>query len=111
MTSRADQIQSMIADIDKLLTHKGKRLWGVISSQEEPRQVLQRIRDFLVNETDKQTSTPAQLPPLVAKFVEEGNQDFEESQQPKSSDNQLSELIEPLKAELKGLLEERANCC
>ena len=109
MTSRADQIQSMIADIDKLLTHKGKRLWGVISSQEEPRQVLQRIRDFLVNETDKQTSTPAQLPPLVAKFVEEGNQDFEESQQPKSSDNQLSELIEPLKAELKVLLEERAN--
>jgi hypothetical protein len=100
----------MIADIDKLLAHKGKRLWGVVSSQEEPRQVLGRIRDFLVQETDeKETDSQAQLPPLVAKFVGEGNQDFVESQKPQSPDHQLSELIAPLKAELKMLFEERAN--
>ncbi|NJS16349.1 MAG: hypothetical protein HC787_04125 [Nostocaceae cyanobacterium CSU_2_110] len=81
MTSRANQIQSMIADIDQLLAHKGKRLWGVVSSQEEPREVLQRIRDFLVKEAEeKETLTPAQLPPLVAKFVGEGNQDSVERQ-------------------------------
>ncbi len=107
MTSRANQIQSMIADIDKLLTHKGKRLWGVVSSQEEPRQVLQRIRDFLVSETESGNSTQAQLPPLVAKFIE-GGQDSS-LQKPQSSDNPLSELIQPLKAELKMLFEERAN--
>jgi len=111
VTSRANQIQSMIADIDQLLAHKGKRLWGVVSSQEEPRQVLQRIRDFLVKEAEeKETSTfPAQLPALVAKFVGETNQDFVEPQKPQSSDHHLSELIQPLKAELTMLLEERAN--
>ncbi|MEB3219048.1 MAG: hypothetical protein VKN72_22810 [Nostocales cyanobacterium 94392] len=101
----------MIADIDQLLAHKGKRLWGVVSSQEEPRQVLQRIRDFLVKEAEeKESSTfPAQLPALVAKFVGETNQDFVEPQKPQSSDHNLSELIQPLKAELTMLLEERAN--
>ncbi len=107
MTSRANQIQSMIADIDKLLAHKGKRLWGVVSSQEEPRQVLQRIRDFLVNETQSGNSSQAQLPSLVAKFIG-GNQDSS-LQKPQSPDNGLSELIQPLKAELKMLFEERAN--
>ncbi|MEO1374111.1 MAG: hypothetical protein AAFW70_07295 [Cyanobacteria bacterium J06635_10] len=112
MTSRATQIQSMIADIDKLLTHKGKRLWGVISSQEEPRQVLERIRDFLANETESETDNAlqAQLPPLVAKFVQEGNQESSvSSSNTESGDVRLSELISPLKAELKTLLEERAN--
>ncbi|MEO1560401.1 MAG: hypothetical protein AAFS12_12475, partial [Cyanobacteria bacterium J06632_19] len=114
MTSRANQIQSMIADIDKLLTHKGKRLWGAISSQEEPRQVLERIRDFLANEaqSSRETSSRAQLPPLVAKFMQEGNQNVEEPQRSPSSEssgNQLAEFIEPLKAELKALFEERAN--
>ena len=108
MTSRANQIQSMIADIDKLLAHKGKRLWGVVSSQEEPRQVLQRIRDFLVSETESGNSSQAQLSPLVAKFIG-GNQDSSELQKPQSPDNGLSELIQPLKAELKMLFEERAN--
>ena len=110
MTPRANQIQSMIADIDKLLAHKGKRLWGVISSTDEPREVLQRVRDFLANESEASVnnSSPAQLPPLVAKFME-GNQDSGESQQPQYNDNLLSELIQPLKLELKTLSEERAN--
>ncbi|MDY6897542.1 MAG: hypothetical protein SWZ49_05610 [Cyanobacteriota bacterium] len=111
MTPRANQIQEMIADIDKLLQHKGKRLWGVISSQEEPRQVLQRIRDFLANEAEGGgESSQAQLPPLVAKFMQEGNQELRESPKPQvSANNELYELIEPVKAELKSLLEERAN--
>ncbi|MEA5593688.1 hypothetical protein [Rivularia sp. UHCC 0363] len=109
MTSRATQIESMIADIDKLLAHKGKRLWGVVSSQEEPRQVLQRIRDFLAKEAEeKNPQAQAQLPALVAKFVGEG-QDLAESQKPQSVDNSLSELIQPLRAELTMLLQERAN--
>ncbi len=110
MTPRANQIQSMIADIDKLLAHKGKRLWGVISSQEEPREVLQRIRDFLASEGEGNgdNSSQAQLPPLVAKFIG-GNQDSGELQQPQSNENLLSELIQPLKLELKTLSEERAN--
>ncbi len=110
MTPRANQIQSMIADIDKLLAHKGKRLWGVISSTDEPREVLQRIRDFLANEEEGSgdNSSQAQLPPLVAKFIE-GNQDSGESQQLQSTENLLSELIQPLKLELKTLSEERAN--
>ena len=100
MTPRANQIQEMIADIDKLLQHKGKRLWGVISSQEEPRQVLQRIRDFLAKEAeDAGETSQAQLPPLVAKFMQEGNQELGESPKPQSaSNNQLYELIEPVKA-------------
>ncbi|MEM9927749.1 MAG: hypothetical protein AAF915_29190, partial [Cyanobacteria bacterium P01_D01_bin.50] len=112
MTSRGTQIQSMIADIDKLLAHKGKRLWGVISSQEEPRQVLERIRDFLANETEGKTDNAlqAELPPLVAKFVQEGNEESSvSSSNTESFDARLSELIEPLKVELKTLLEERAN--
>ena len=113
MTPRANQIQEMIADIDKLLQHKGKRLWGVISSQEEPREVLQRVRDFLANEAEGGESSQAQLPPLVAKFMQEGNQELAQPQpqlQPQfSANNQLYELIEPVKAELKTLLEERAN--
>ena len=111
MTPRANQIQEMIADIDKLLQHKGKRLWGVISSQEEPREVLQRVRDFLANEAEGGETSQAQLPPLVAKFMQEGNQDLGEPKpQPQTSaNNQLYELIEPVKAELKTLLEERAN--
>ncbi|WP_414618815.1 hypothetical protein [Calothrix sp. CCY 0018] len=100
----------MIADIDKLLAHKGKRLWGVISSQEEPREVLQRVRDFLANESEgsANSSSQAQIPPLVAKFMEEGH-NSEDLQQPQSTDNLLSELIQPLKLELKTLYEERAN--
>jgi hypothetical protein len=100
----------MIADIDKLLAHKGKRLWGVISSTDEPREVLQRVRDFLANEEkdSSNNSSQAQLPPLVAKFIEEGN-DSGELRQPQSTENLLSELIQPLKLELKTLSEERAN--
>ena len=49
MTSRADEIQKLIADIDNLLTSSGKRLSRLLSSQaQEPREVLQQIRDFLV---------------------------------------------------------------
>ncbi len=49
MTSRADEIQKLIADIDNLLASSGKRLSRLLSSQaQEPREVLQRIRGFLV---------------------------------------------------------------
>ncbi|MEM7714473.1 MAG: hypothetical protein AAF349_13020, partial [Cyanobacteria bacterium P01_A01_bin.68] len=109
MTPRANQIQEMIADIDKLLQNKGKRLWGVISSQEEPREVLQRVRDFLANEAEGGETSQAQLPPLVAKFMQEGNQELGEPKPQQNANNQLYELIEPVKAELKTLLEERAN--
>ena len=89
MTPRANQIQEMIADIDKLLQNKGKRLWGVISSQEEPREVLQRVRDFLANEAEGGETSQAQLPPLVAKFMQEGNQELGEPKPQQNANNQL----------------------
>ena len=55
MTSRVTEIQTLIADIDELLTNKGKRLPRVLSNQDrEPRQVLQRIRDFLTRLTESE---------------------------------------------------------
>ena len=56
MTSRAAETQQLIADIDRLITNK--RLSRFFSTQaSEPRQVLERIRDFLVSlsQSDAQT--------------------------------------------------------
>lgn len=65
MTSRADEIQRLIADIDNLLASNGKRLSKLLSSQaQEPKEVLDRIRDFLVRlgESDVLTSDSQNQP-------------------------------------------------
>ncbi|BAY20296.1 hypothetical protein NIES2100_00370 [Calothrix sp. NIES-2100] len=129
MTSQADEIQRLIADIDNLLDSNFKRLSKLLPSHAtEPREVLERIRDFLgrFNESEplakdaqSQPSEHKPLSPLLAKFVEQTHpQPVSQNQQPDAAQitaalsqklsSEVSALIEPLKAELAGLLQERA---
>ncbi len=120
MTSREDEIKKLIADIDNLLTSSGKRLPRLLSSQTpEPKEVLERVRNFLVqigeNDTPNKSTEQPLRSPLLAKFVDQSstvqNQPDQEqnnfiSQQLK---NEFSALIQPLKAELTAMLQERAT--
>lgn len=128
MTSRAAETPQLIADIDRLLTNK--RLSRFLSSQaSEPRQVLERIRDFLVSlsESDAQTenaqtqSNPeSQQSPLLAKFVEHNpHQSLPQHNELKQEEgtyvvarqesNPFAVVLAPLQEEIKTLLQERAN--
>ncbi|MBD2604729.1 hypothetical protein H6G81_09345 [Scytonema hofmannii FACHB-248] len=124
MTSRAEEIQKLIADIDDLFAKSGKRLPRVLSGQaaQEPRQVLERIRDFLSklreSESENKLAEPPQLSPLLAKFADQGNS--ESSPQPNQIQQQsvqipqgqkidFSALLQPLQGELQALLQERAT--
>ncbi|MEA5576937.1 hypothetical protein [Anabaena sp. UHCC 0451] len=128
MTFRADEINKLIADIDNLLANSGNRLSKILSGQgQEEREVLQRVRDFLVtlNESETPEENPAdqsQTPPLsslLARYVEqEHNQAAPYSyQSPQEQVNftaeqlkgEISVLLQPLQAELSGLLQERAS--
>lgn len=129
MTSHADEIQRLIADIDNLLASNGKRLSKLLPNQaQEPREVLERIRDFLgrlgeseVLPRDAQNKPSEQKPlsPLLAKFVDQSNnQSVNQNQQPNEEqitaalsqklNTEVSALLQPLQAELAGLLQERA---
>ncbi|MBW4633737.1 MAG: hypothetical protein KME30_18115 [Iphinoe sp. HA4291-MV1] len=125
MTSRATETQQLIADIDRLLTNK--RLSRFLSNQpSETRQVLERIRDFLVNlsESHAQAQTPQELQPqqspLLAKFVEQGHhQSLPQQNTPHQDENiqviagqqsnPFATVLAPLQEEIKALLQERAN--
>lgn len=48
MTVQKDQIQSLITDIDSVLQKTNARLWGLSGEVTSQRQVLERIRNFLV---------------------------------------------------------------
>ncbi len=129
MTSRAEEIQRLIADIENLLAKSGKRLPRVLPGQApEPKQVLERIRDFLIkladealeSDSENKLSQQSQLSPLLTKFVDQGNnqsspeQDQPDQQQstviiPPQQKIDFSALLQPLQAELQTLLQERAN--
>ncbi|MBD2593656.1 hypothetical protein H6G74_04840 [Nostoc spongiaeforme FACHB-130] len=128
MTSRADEIQKLIADIDNLLTNNGKRLPKLLSGQApEAREVLERVRNFLVNLQAAealqghipQLTGQVQQSPLLAKFAEQVNhQSSEELYPSESAENiglssqlksELATLIQPLQAELTALLQERST--
>ncbi|NJR18686.1 MAG: hypothetical protein HC785_25225 [Calothrix sp. CSU_2_0] len=138
MTSRATEIQTLIAEIDNLLASKGKRLSRVLSPQQgqEPKLILERIRSFLVNlaENESQDGNAAQLTPLLARYIgsdeeslpstegvspgyfmtEDNSYGGYSGQEDASSQlskpvREISTLIEPLKIELRSLLEERKN--
>lgn len=124
MTSRADEIQKLIADIDNLLANSGKRLSRLLSGQaQEPREVLQQIRGFLVRLVESEVlersvqSQPSGQPlsPLLARFVEQGNYQYSQPNQEQSVveagllSSEFSALFQPLQAELSGLLQERAT--
>ena len=119
MTSRTTEIQTLIADIDSLLTNK--RLSRFLSSErEQPRKVLEKIRNFLeaqIGSTENQQQLQSQPSSLLSRFADQNNSFLLEQNQTYSeqgSINQpdtlaLSVLLAPLQAELRTLLEERAN--
>ncbi|WP_017315478.1 hypothetical protein [Mastigocladopsis repens] len=119
MTSRAAETQKLIADIDHLLINK--RLSRFLSSQaSEPRQVLERIRDFLATLSESDAQTQPQQSPLLAKFIEQGHhqslaqqnelqQDEETHVVTRQQSNPLATVLAPLQEEIKALLQERAN--
>ncbi|MCC5618047.1 hypothetical protein LC605_23775 [Nostoc sp. CHAB 5836] len=128
MSSSADEIAKLIADIDNLLASGGKRLSRFLSGQaQEPKEVLERIRNFLVRLQEQealQSGIPNQSSeeprsPLLTKFIDQGNNQYsqpqlEPSQQESPAEtgqlkNELSRLIQPLRSELELLLQERAT--
>ncbi|MEH2070907.1 MAG: hypothetical protein V7K47_22565 [Nostoc sp.] len=128
MTSSADEIQKLIADIDNLLANGGKRLSRFLSGQgQEPKELLERIRDFLIGLQEKAVlegsienqSLREPHSPLLKKFVDQSHNQLllppSESTQEYSTveagelKTEFSRLIQPLRAELEGLLQERAT--
>lgn len=130
MTSRTTEIQTLIADIDNLLAHKGNLLSKILSGQgQEPRQVLERIRSFLVRCAESETQASSaesrreqqqQLSPLLAQFVDQTHQGSlpehsqaspRESVSVESSQirNVFSPILISLQAEIQALLQERAT--
>ncbi|MEH1896899.1 MAG: hypothetical protein V7K94_16680 [Nostoc sp.] len=128
MTSSADEIQKLIADIDNLLASGGKRLSRFLPGQaQEPKEVLERIRNFLVRLQEKEAlenSIPNQSSeeppsPLLTKFIDRGYNQYPlpplESNQEQSPigagqlKSEFSSLLQPLRSELEGLLQERTT--
>ncbi|MDF5711645.1 MAG: hypothetical protein PUP90_29195 [Nostoc sp. S4] len=128
MTFSADEIQKLIADIDNLLASGGKRLSRFLSGQgQEPKELLERIRDFLIRVQEKAAleggiqnqSLREPRSPLLTKFVDQSHNQLllppSESTQEYSTveagelKTEFSRLIQPLRAELEGLLQERAT--
>ncbi|MEH2191561.1 MAG: hypothetical protein V7K98_02705 [Nostoc sp.] len=136
MTSSADEIQKLIADIDNLLASGGKRLSRFLPGQaQEPKEVLERIRNFLVrlqekealesgiaNQSSEEPRSPLALSersPLLTKFIDRGYNQYPlpplEANQEESSvvsgqlKNEFSSLIQPLRSELERLLQEQAT--
>ncbi|MEH2438001.1 MAG: hypothetical protein V7K25_27885 [Nostoc sp.] len=127
MTSSADEIQKLIADIDNLLASGGKRMSRFLSGQaQEPKEVLERIRNFLVRVEEKEASkngipnqsSKESRSPLLTKFIEQGYNQYPlprpEPNQEQSTigagklKSEFSSLIQPLRSELELLLQERA---
>ncbi|MEH1970819.1 hypothetical protein [Nostoc sp.] len=128
MTSSADEIQKLIADIDNLLASGGKRVSRFLSGQaQEPKEVLERIRNFLVRLQEKEAlengipnqSSEEPRTPLLTKFIDRGNNQYPlpqlEPYQEQSTvgagqlKSEFSSLIQLLRSELEGLLQERAT--
>jgi hypothetical protein len=128
VTSRADEIHKLITDIDSLLAITPNRLSRLLSSQpQEPRDVLLRIRDFLVrlgegeaSESSFKSQPSAQpLSPLLARFMGQGNsppsippyQPHQEEKTPKEAQlrSEFLALMQPLQEDLSELLQERKN--
>ncbi|MEH2162826.1 MAG: hypothetical protein V7K38_17810 [Nostoc sp.] len=136
MTSSADEIQKLIADIDNLLASGGKRLSRFLPGQaQEPKEVLERIRNFLVrlqekealesgipNQSSEEPRSPlalAEPSPLLTKFIDRGYNQYPlpplKPNQEESSvvsgqlKSEFSSLIQPLRSELERLLQEQAT--
>ncbi|KAB8330627.1 hypothetical protein SD80_028625 [Scytonema tolypothrichoides VB-61278] len=125
MTSRATETEQLIADIDRLLTNK--RLPRLFSNQgSELRQVLERIRDFLVNLSESypqvQTSQERQsqqfLPPAKS-VAQDHHQSLPQQQSLQQQENinvvlgqesnPFAAVLASFQEEIKALLQERSN--
>ncbi|MEH2260460.1 hypothetical protein [Nostoc sp.] len=128
MIFSTDEIQKLIADIDNLLASGGKRLSRFLSGQaQEPKEVLERIRDFLVRLQEKEAlesgipnqSSEEPPSPLLTKFIDRDYNQYPLPQLKPSQEesavgagqlkNEFSRLIQPLRSELELLLQERAT--
>ncbi len=63
MTYQADQIQSILHDLDRTLRKTGHwRLWNLFTRLSQQRQMLERVRDFLMMEVSSTRSKPFNPP-------------------------------------------------
>ncbi|CCH65288.1 FIG00874454: hypothetical protein [Richelia intracellularis HM01] len=108
MTSRINEIQGLIVDIDSLLNNKNNLLSRLISTQgQEAKAILEKIRDFLVRLDSSETQPePYTRSPLIAKFADRERYSGEKSL---SQYTEVSALLQPLHTELQVLLQERVN--
>lgn len=128
MTSRTDEIQRLILDIDNLLSNGGNPLAKLLSGQgQDERTILQRIRSFLVDLyesesieevfTDEPQSTP--LSSLLTRYVnreqEKSHPDLHENRQENTNfvseqlQGEMMSLFKSLQTELSTMLQQRAK--
>ncbi|WP_353931258.1 hypothetical protein WJM97_01210 [Okeanomitos corallinicola TIOX110] len=128
MTFNKDEINKLIADIDQLLVNSSNPLSKLLSGQgEDDKNVLQRVRAFLVSIDQSETPEPipevtnpeqSQTPPLsslITRYVEqEQNKTVADNYLQEQLNlnieqlkEQISVIIQPLQTEVSGLLEER----
>jgi hypothetical protein len=111
VTSRATETEQLIAEIDRLLTNK--RLPRLFSNQaSELRQVLERIRDFLVNLSESYPQIPIQEElqsqqslPQQQSLQQQENINVVAGQE----NNPFAVVLAPLQEEIKALLQQRSN--
>ncbi|MBE9249240.1 hypothetical protein IQ226_08700 [Dolichospermum sp. LEGE 00240] len=131
MTYHTDEIHQLIADIDHLLSHSAKGISKFLSNQrQQEKEVLQRVRSFLVQleedevskndvlpETTKSSATPA-FSSLLTQFNQQnlpsvlessGHPPETISSETAQTREQITALLQPLQAELSRLLAERAD--
>lgn len=128
MTSRTDEIERLILDIDNLLSNGGNPLAKLLSGQgQDERTILQRIRSFLVDLresesieeifTDQPQSAP--LSSLLTRYVnreqEKSHLDLHENKQESTNllsgeiQGEMMGLFKSLQTELSTMLQQRAN--
>ena len=137
MTAHTDEIYQLIVDIDNLLSYSPKGLSKFLSNQgQQEKEVLQRVRDFLVRLQEDEVSknqvlkddilpkiTDSDSKPAFSSLLAQFNQQSQPVSALDSSSQQLdltgietvpikqelTVLLQPLKTELSSLLAERAD--
>ena len=137
MTAHTDEIYQLIVDIDNLLSYSPKGLSKFLSNQgQQEKEVLQRVRDFLVRLQEDEVSknqvlkddilpeiTDSDPKPAFSSLLAQFNQQSQPVSALDSSSQQLdltgietaqikqelTVLLQPLKTELSSLLAERAD--
>lgn len=108
MTSQKD-IQSLIADLDSILPKPGSRLpWSKPSEVTTQRQVLERVRSYLVSQQHNFVAAPDKSPtpatPIQAEVVQQIVQAVTQEM-----DVLRADLIQPLQADLEALRQQRES--